>query len=143
MGVVSGSRSSVRRHVYGCTRYHKTGLCRNGLRVPIERVDLAVLNAIGEQVLPENVVQAIVARVTARLAPDIVTEDVTNLRSGLQAVDREIRHLTNAIASGGQLESLLDELRAREKRRDSCGRRSTIDTTSKTRGVIRLLSSLQ
>jgi hypothetical protein len=115
--VLSGGRAREHHRVYGCTRYHKTGLCPNGLRVDMNRVDIAVLNAIADEVLGEHVVKAVVDRVLAALAPNAVSRDVDDMRGSLQAVEREIGNRTRAIAKGGELESLLDELRDCEKRR--------------------------
>jgi Recombinase len=114
LGALGGGRSSAHGRVYGCLRFHKTGQCANGLRVEMSRVDTAVLNAIVDQVLAEHVVTAIVEGVMARLAPTVVNRNVAELRTALHGVDREIRTLTRAIAVGGELESLLDELRACE-----------------------------
>ncbi|MGH9241187.1 MAG: recombinase family protein, partial [Vicinamibacterales bacterium] len=115
LGVLSGGRD--RSRVYGCTRAHKTGLCPNRLRVNMNRVDSAVLNAVVDQVLTETVVEAIVERVLAKLAPPAVSRSVSELRTELKGVEREIANVTSAIAKGGELESLLDKLREGEKRR--------------------------
>lgn len=117
LGVLSGGRA--RKRVYGCVRAHKTGLCENRLRLPIERVDDAVLHAIVDQVLTETVVEAVVDRVMKKLAPTTVAQSVTDLRTALQGVEIEISNVTKAIAHGGELDSLLDKLRECEKRRNA------------------------
>jgi site-specific DNA recombinase len=116
LGVLSEGRG--RRRVYGCSRARRMGSCSNRLQIPIERVDDAVLNSIIDQVLTETVVEAIVDRVIGRLAPNAVNHTVGELRTALQSVEREIRRVTDAIAKGGELESLLDKLRECEKRRN-------------------------
>ena len=116
LGVLSGGRD--RRRVYGCTRAHKTALCANRVRVDMGRADTAVMNAIVDQVLNETVVDAVVERVLSRLAPSTVSRNVAELRTALKGVEREISNVTNAIAKGGDLESLIDRLREREKRRN-------------------------
>jgi site-specific DNA recombinase len=47
LGVTGGSHSSAKSHVYGCIAYHKRGASvrGNGLKIPIDRLDEAVLNA--------------------------------------------------------------------------------------------------
>lgn len=116
LGVLSGGRA--RRRVYGCARAHKTALCANRLRVPIERVDDAVLKAIIDQVLTETVVETVVERVMLRLTPKAAGSDLRALTASLLRIQREIDNLTTAIAQGGQLESLLKKLSASEQERD-------------------------
>lgn len=116
LGVLSGGRA--RRRVYGCSRNHKTALCANRLRLPIERVDDAVLQAIIDQVLTETVVEAVVERVMMRLSPNVVSSDMQELRASLVRVQREIDNLATAIARGGEFESLLKKLSACERERN-------------------------
>jgi site-specific DNA recombinase len=118
LAVVGGSRSSARRHVYGCIAHHKKGTCSNGLRIPVDRVDHAVLTALAGEVLRPAVVMAVVDRVFEQLTPQAAGRDAANLRTDLQAVEREIGNLTRAIAAGGEMESLLTALRASEQRRE-------------------------
>src|SRR5688572_7690738 len=99
------------QRAYGCSRARRMNGCANRLQVPIERVEDAVLNSIIDQVLTDTVVQAIVDRVIGRLAPGGLSRTAGELRTALQGVEREIRRVTEAIAKGGELESLLDKLR--------------------------------
>jgi site-specific DNA recombinase len=120
IGVTSGSHSSARAHVYGCIAYHKRGttICGNALKIPIDRLDQAVLRTLGDDVLRPAVVMAVVDGVLTELSPEVVTHSVDRQRAALQAVDHEIANLAQAIAVGGELEPLLVELRARQARRD-------------------------
>ena len=93
-------------------------LSENRVRVPIERVDDAVLHAIVDQVLTETVTEVIVERVLTKLAPTTVSRTVDELRTALQRVEHEILNVRRAIAKGSELESLLDEVRDCEKRRN-------------------------
>ncbi len=124
LGVLSEGHD--RRRVYGCSRARRLGSCSNRLQVPIERVEDAVLHAIIDHVLTDTVVEAIVDRVIGRLAPGGLSRTVGDLRTALQGVEREIRHVTAAIAKGGELESLLEKLRECEKRRTDL--RAAIDS---------------
>jgi site-specific DNA recombinase len=92
LGVLSEGRG--RRRVYGCSRARRMGSCSNRLQVPIERVDDAVLTSIIDQVLTGAVVGEIVRRVLGRLTPGGLSSTVGELRTALQAVEREIRHVT-------------------------------------------------
>jgi hypothetical protein len=92
-------------------------VCGNGLKIPIDRIDEAVLKSLADDVLRPTVVMAVVDGVLARLEPQVVARDVGQLRTALQAAEREIGNLAKAIAAGGELEPLLVELRVREARR--------------------------
>ena len=120
LGVTGGSHSSAKSHVYGCIAYHKRGasVCGNGLKIPIDRLDDAVLTTLAGDVLRPAVIMAVVDGVLARLEPRAAARDAGQQRTALQAVEREIGNLAKAIAAGGQLEPLLVELRARQARRD-------------------------
>jgi site-specific DNA recombinase len=119
IGVMSGSHSSNRRHAYGCIAYLKRGtsVCGNALRVPIDRVDDAVLRTLSGDVLRPAVVMAIVNGVLDSLESRTAKRDASNHRLTLRAIEREIANLAQAVATGGQLEALLCELRIREARR--------------------------
>jgi len=80
----------------------------------------------------ETVVEAIVERVVARLAPAAVSRTTAELRTALQGVEREISNLTRAIAKGGELESLIKELGACEKRRSDL--RASIEGRQRVQG---------
>jgi site-specific DNA recombinase len=120
LGVTGGSHSSAKSHVYGCIAYHKRGasVCGNRLKIPIDRLDDAVLTTLAGDVLRPAVIMAVVDGVLARLEPKAAARDAGQQRTALEAVEREIGNLAKAIAAGGQLEPLLVELRARQTRRD-------------------------
>jgi Recombinase zinc beta ribbon domain len=119
LGVLSGSHSSARRHLYGCLAFAKRGtsICGNGLRLPIDRVDDAVLKALGGEVLRPAVVMAVLDGVFAELSPTSLTRDRDQQRALLADIEKEIGNLTKAIAATGPLDSLVTELQARERRR--------------------------
>jgi hypothetical protein len=52
LGVTGGSHSSAKPQVYGCVAYHKhgTSVCGNALKLPISRVDDAVLETLASEV---------------------------------------------------------------------------------------------
>jgi len=77
---------------------------------------IAELSAIADVVLDEAVVASVVSGVVDVTCAGVVSSDM-RWRSSLTAVELEIRNLTRAIAEGGELSSLLDELRACEQRR--------------------------
>ena len=119
LGVMGGSRTRARPHSYGCLSYHKRGtaVCGNGLKMPIDRVDDAVLRTLGGDVLRPAVILAVVDGVLAALEPRNLAQEIAQMRSEREAVEREMGNLVKAIAAGGPLETLVVELKARETRR--------------------------
>jgi hypothetical protein len=122
----SHGTGSNRRRVgfYSCLAHHKRGpaICENGRHLRMDVADRAVLGAIAEDVLRADIVDAVVAGVFEAL-----TEPQTggNTHAAeLLVLDREIARLTEAIAAGGELQSLIGALRARQARRDELIRAS-------------------
>jgi hypothetical protein len=78
--VTSGQRKGRRAFFYACTGYHKRGtsVCGDGLILPIERVDQAVLGALGGEVLREEVVQQVIDSVLVELNPQARNRRPTN-----------------------------------------------------------------
>jgi site-specific DNA recombinase len=120
LGVVSGSHSSARGHLYGCLAYLKRGtsVCGNGLRLPLARVDAAVLKTLAGDVLRPAVVMAIVDGVLEELKPSSRSDDLQRWRADLEKIDRGVANLGRAIADGGEFAPLLDQLRGARARRD-------------------------
>jgi site-specific DNA recombinase len=114
-----GGALCVMNHtMYGCMAHHKRGarVCPNALRLPMERVNDAVLAELMPLLRP-RFVMALVDEVLAQLSPRARATDIQKARAALPTVERAIANLTNAIAFGGDLESLVGELRQREMRR--------------------------
>ena len=61
--------------------------------------------------------KAIVDGVFAVLNPPTIARDLARSRSELTKIDVEIARLTEAIATGGHMSSLLEALKARQERR--------------------------
>jgi site-specific DNA recombinase len=114
-----GGAFCVMNHtMYGCSANHKCGarVCSNALRKPMDRVDECVLTTLSEMLRP-RVVMPIVEGLLERLTPQARAADVQKARAALHTVEREIANFTRAVALGGNLESLVGELQAREARR--------------------------
>ena len=120
LSVVTRSHGKRRAPFYGCLAYHKRGtsVCGNALQLPIDRVDEAVLSSLAGDVLRPPVVMAIIDGVLAELAPATSARESDRLRGELQAIEREIARLAEAIAVGGELAPILDALKVRQARRD-------------------------
>ena len=120
MGVVSRQHGGQRAFFYACTSYHKRGtsVCGNGLVVRAERVDEAVLKTLGGDVLRPAVVRAVLDGVAEAMKPGTADRGLDALSAEHETIERELARLSEAIAAGGQLGSLLDALKARQLRRD-------------------------
>ena len=92
LGVISRSHGQQRAYFYACTAYHKRGtaVCGNGLAQRIERVDDAVLQTLGGDVLRPDVVMAILDGVFEAMTPTTRARDVDALRTELSGLEREI-----------------------------------------------------
>jgi hypothetical protein len=107
--------------------HHKRGtaVCGNGLTLSIARVDEAVLGTLANDVLRPGVVLAVIDGVLEAMRPQARAAEVVSLRTELQAVEREMARLTEAIAAGGQLASLLEALKVRQARQETLASIST------------------
>jgi hypothetical protein len=126
-GVISGSHSSARGHVYGCLAYLKRGtsVCGNSLRLPLDRVDDAVLRTLADDVLRPPAVIAVIDGVLEQLRSRSGKRELERSRAALQTVERAISNLAQAIAAAGDLGPLLHELQAARIKRDELWTRST------------------
>jgi hypothetical protein len=115
--------------LYACSAYHKRGtsICGNQLAMRIEQVDEAVLRTLGGDVLRPAVVMAVVDRVLDRISVPAPADDLGPLQDEQRAVSLEI---TSAIASGGDLPSLVDALKRRQARRDELSSALAIRSTA-------------
>jgi len=138
---VAGSAGAVARR----TPFHKRGtsVCSNGLRVPVERVDRTVLSTLTGDVLRPAVVMAILDGVLEAQRPRQGQNPLEEARRALHRLEREIARLTEAIAAGGTLASLLKALRDREVNRwHDPHDRSSRGRTSALAGSARLAAQI-
>ena len=121
MCVRSRSHGGHRAYLYGCTSYWKRGrtVCPNSLEIRMGDADAAVLAAVSGAVLAPDVVDEVVAGALAALGP----EQADRARRGRQRerakIEAEMERLTDAIAAGGELPSLLGRLKRRQAERDA------------------------
>lgn len=114
LGVDKGGRPHQRRPVYICYQRHRSGEvgCRNTLRVPVDEMNEAVLQAIEEHALtPEAIDQVI--QLSER---DDVAEQQARLEREAKDVAKRIERLVEAIAGGDAPSPILAKLRALEAR---------------------------
>lgn len=107
-----------RAYFYACTSYYNKGkaVCRNNLEGRMTEIDVAVLEAIGGQVLAEDIIADVVAGVTAALEPEARGNDAERARQELATVQAECGRLVQAVAAGADMPMLVDSLKARQAR---------------------------
>ena len=128
VSVRSRKRGKGRLFFYVCTGYHLRGrhVCTNGYELPMEPTDAAVLGAIGEQVLSTSIIEQAIERATERLLSTPRDEDeAARLREDRRALDAELTRLTAALASGGEMSSVVAGICEREARRKRIDERLT------------------
>ena len=125
------TRSHGRHRVgfYGCSSYHDRGraICTNNLEVRVELVDRAVIQAVEDQLLRPDLAERALALALARLQPALqsVEQELASLKAGIGRLDGEILRLTDAIAGGGDVPSLVVGLKDRERQREDLRGRLT------------------
>lgn len=122
MEVRSRSHGKRRMLFYGCATYHRRGraVCSNGLEVPLDATEQAVIEDVERKLLTPAFVETVVRKVLTRAVPTgaALDEARTKFQSELIAVRRELDHLTEALARVGVSRALTDKLKDREARRD-------------------------
>ena len=91
-------------------------ICSNGLVVPLKDAEEAVLRTFDAELLRPERILRVVRRVVAQLTPDptILTAERTRLKSEVTKVERELAHLTTAVAAGEPLPALITAMKDRE-----------------------------
>ena len=151
-GIYVKSRSHGRRraHFYGCSSYHNRGrkVCPNGVELPMDATNRAVLEAFERAVLRPDVVEQAVAQAAAELMPVGPALDAqrTALKTKISALDAEIDRLIWAIALGKKVEPLVAAMDDRVDQRDRL--RRELDALQRDRGaeqfdIARLTRELQ
>jgi hypothetical protein len=107
-------RASARRHDHnkGAT------VCANGLPLPMREADAAVLAEV-RKLLQPDIVEGAIADAVQMLRPraDAVDAQREELQARLRAVEEELARLAEAVATGGQLATLVAALKGREAQR--------------------------
>lgn len=122
--------------VYRCSYHRKRGtsICDNSLRIDQDRIDKALLQAVGEA-LDERILGLAVEK-----ALQLLLSSKTDQLTRRQAIERELslievheQNLVEAITKGQQMEPLIAKLKAEETRKkalleDLCRLTQTADT---------------
>lgn len=122
-GLIVRSRSHGRRRafLYACGSYHQRGpsVCSNRAQLPICEVDRLVLDELDALMTPAVLAEAVETALRMAAAgpgPEAVSERAAD---ELRDVETEIARLTEAIAAGGALGSLVAALKARTGRAEA------------------------
>ena len=119
MKVRTRSHRHFRAKFYGCSGYHdrERTVCSNGADVPMDDADLMVLGAVLDDVLTPDLVDDAVTEAVRTLQPEDGGEgQLSQLAQEVTRVEAERSRLANAIATGGDLDSLLVAMKEREGR---------------------------
>jgi len=118
--LVVRSRSHGRRRAsfYACSAFHHRGrtVCANGLDAPMRAADDAILEEIEGYVLHPDVIERALALALDELRPKAgrVADERSRLRAAIRRLERELGRLTTAVATGGDLPSVLSAIQERE-----------------------------
>jgi site-specific DNA recombinase len=115
---------SRRRYSYLCGYHHQRGrtVCVNGLEAPMDTSDNAVLASIEHDLLRPEIVERAIELAIDELRPDRDTlgRRRADILAEIRRLDKELSHLTSAVASGGDLPALLAALKERQASRVRC-----------------------
>ena len=107
------SAGKPRKSHYVCNRRRANGKCSNTLRIPVEEMHEAVLTAIEEHALTPEAVEALVLASRQETAGAVAR----SFERELAEVEKRIERLTDALAAGGEMPSLLAKLRDLEAKK--------------------------
>ena len=111
--VETSSRKRGRVPEYICYRHRANGACTNTLRMPVEDMNAAVLQAVEEHALTPEAVEQVI-HLSER---DDVAELQDRLERERKDVEKRIARLVTVIETGGDAASLVAKLRQLEARR--------------------------
>ena len=118
--VRSRNHGSRRAYFYACSSFHHRGrtVCANSVEVRLEDADRAILQALERELLDPSILEAAVARAAARVAAP--AQDLTGRRQALETAlthtELALGRLTQAIAEGGAITTLVQAIREHERR---------------------------
>jgi len=113
------SRRGAPRIYYVCNGWRVDSTCDNAWSLPLPDLDAAVVAALRDDVLTPDLVADVAARAVELWGQQHAGLDARRqaLEGELRRVERELGRFTEAIARGEALLTLLEAMRARERRR--------------------------
>src|SRR5262249_15621884 len=103
-------------YFYACSGYHLRArtVCENNADAPMMDTNEILREALLDEVLDEKIVTESVNEALRLLQGEDSSVRIAALEKRIAKIDTERKRLANAIAMGGQLEGLLEALKARE-----------------------------
>ena len=111
--VETSGRKRGRRKEYVCHRRRKNGTCDNAVRIEVETMNEAVLQAIEEHALTPEAIEQVV-QLTER---DEMRDQQDALKHEQQDIEQRLARLVAAIEIGGEAASLVAKVKELEARR--------------------------
>jgi site-specific DNA recombinase len=120
MIVRSRSHGRQRAYFYACSSYHHRGktVCPNSLDMRLEVAEDAILSALERELLDPEILEAAAARAAARVAAPAEDIDARRhlIETALGHTEAALTRLTQAIAEGGSVSTLVQAIRDQERR---------------------------
>jgi site-specific DNA recombinase len=99
---------------YGCSLHHQRGetVCTNSLLVRRDELEEDLLRGLYESVLRTEVIDYAVGSMQEALSTEFagIDAEIAPLRQRKQALDSELKHLTDALAQGRQSQSIMSAI---------------------------------
>ena len=118
--VQSRSHGRQRAFFYVCSSFHHRGktICPNSLKMRLEVADDAILSSLERELLDPEILQEAAARAAARVAAPAEDLDARrhSLETALTHTEAALARLTQAIAEGGSVPTLVQAIRDQERR---------------------------
>ncbi len=114
----------TKRKYYQCVSNmnNRRRACDNTLLAPMDATDAAVLQAVEQSVLNPSILCDAIAHALSKLdGTENRQQEQTRLAEELSQLDTQMKHLADSIAKLGGNDTLLDEVRQREARRQEIG----------------------
>ena len=104
---------------YGCSLHHQRGtsVCTNSLLVRRDELEESLLRGLSESVLRTEVIDLAVEKMEEVLSSQFagIDAELARLRQRKQALDSDLKHLTDALAQGRQSQSIMSAIGEREE----------------------------
>ena len=140
MEVLSRQHGSQRRFAYHCYAARRKGaaVCANRLPARLDEANAAVVAEVTKTLLDPAVLRRAMDYALTVLAEDGSEERRAQMTRRLATLDKECRNLSDAIARGGSLDALLEDLQARDQERRNLRKRlEALETEAGISGVSR------
>lgn len=123
MIVRSRDHGRQRAYFYACSSYHHRGktVCPNSLDMRLEVAEGAILEKLRRELLDHEILEAAAARAAARVAAPSEAIDGRRhaLETALGHTEAALGRLTQAIAEGGCVSTLVQVIRDQERRQQT------------------------